>query len=76
MNVIVVLFVLIAAFCGLAGVASLSQATQGVGFLTAGCLAAIFARLIQAAHQHARSMEAMDAIRLEAVKQTSKAQVG
>ena len=47
------LLVAAAFFSALMGIASLTQATQGVGFLSAACLLGIFARIAQAAAHHA-----------------------
>lgn len=44
--------VVCAAVAGFAGLATLSEATTGVGFIALGCLAAIFARIAQAAALH------------------------
>jgi hypothetical protein len=72
MKVIASFFVVVAVVCGFAGLGTLSQATEGVGFVSAACLAAIFARLAQASHFQDQQIEKLEAIRLEAVKQSSK----
>jgi len=47
-----IVLVILAILAGLYGLASLSQATLGVGIICGGCLLAIFARIAQAAQQH------------------------
>lgn len=44
--------ILLALFGGLVGFLSLSDATTGVGIVCLSCLAAILARIVQAADQH------------------------
>ena len=45
-----------AVVAGIVGMASLSQATSGVGFVAFGLLLAVFARMAQSARQHRQLM--------------------
>jgi hypothetical protein len=51
----VILFEVLALLAGLGGLASISQATLGVGMIGFGCLLAILARLAQAEAHHKAS---------------------
>ncbi len=55
-----VLLVLLAILIALVAGLSLSQATLGVGLMALACLFAIFARLVQAAAQHAELKRLID----------------
>lgn len=44
--------IVLAVVAGCAGILSLSNATMGVGFLAAGCLVSVLARIAQASQHH------------------------
>lgn len=54
-----VVLIIIAVLAGIAGGLSLSNATQGVGLICGGCLAAILARIWQAAAHHEAAQAAL-----------------
>jgi len=55
MGLLAALLVFLGVVAGVLGLASLSQATAGVGGIAFGCLLAIFARMAQASAHHQQS---------------------
>jgi len=60
------LLVIVGLLAGFVGLATMSNATMGVGFIGFGCLLAILARIEQAARQHLAVM-ARDTVPVKAV---------